>query len=189
MKKNAFSTLLKKIAAFFTSASSNPKMQALKFTLFSLSAGIIQALSFAVFNDLLPLENYELSLFNVITEKAADGEISNVIRNAVFTLNLGNYWVSYLPSLVLSVIWNFTFNRKYTFKPTGHVGRDMLLVAGYYVVFTTATVLLGSWLESIGWHDWIIQGTNMLLNLVTEYLFQKFVVYRDFEKTEPAAKA
>lgn len=184
MKQNGIRTLLKKIAAFFSSAASNPKMQALKFTLFSLSAGIIQALSFAVFNDMLPLENYELALFNVITEKTAEGEVANVIRNAVFTLNLGNYWVSYLPSLVLSVIWNFTFNRKYTFKPTGHVGRDMLLVAGYYVVFTTATVLLGSWLESLGWHDWIIQGTNMLLNLVTEYLFQKYVVYREPKETQ-----
>ena len=131
-------------------------LQAIKFTLFSLSAGIIQVASFALFHDVLGWESW---------------------------------WMSYLPSLALSVIWNFTFNRKYTFKPTGHVGRDMLLVAGYYVVFTTATVLLGSWLESIGWHDWIIQIINMLLNLVTEYLFQKFVVYRDFEKTEPAAKA
>ena len=131
-------------------------LQAIKFALFSLSAGIIQVVSFALFHDVLGWESW---------------------------------WMSYLPSLALSVIWNFTFNRKYTFKPTGHVGRDMLLVAGYYVVFTTATVLLGSWLESIGWHDWIIQIINMLLNLVTEYLFQKFVVYRDFEKTEPAAKA
>ncbi len=123
-------------------------LQALKFTLFSLSAGIIQIASFALFNDVL---------------------------------KVGNYWMAYLPSLVLSVIWNFTFNRKYTFKPTGHVGRDMLLVAGYYAVFTTVTVLLGNWLEDIGWHDWLIEGLNMLLNFVTEFLFQKFVVYREGE--------
>ncbi len=121
-------------------------LQALKFTLFSLSAGIIQVLSFALFNDVL---------------------------------KVGNYWVAYLPSLALSVIWNFTFNRKYTFKPTGHVARDMALVALYYAVFTPATALLGNWLEGLGWHDWLIQVLNMALNLSTEFLFQKFVVYRE----------
>ncbi len=121
-------------------------LQAVKFALFSLSAGIIQVLSFALLNDVL---------------------------------KVGNYWVAYLPSLVLSVLWNFTFNRKYTFKPTGHVGRDMLLVALYYVVFTPATALLGTWLEGLGWHDWLIQLLNMSLNLITEFLFQKYVVYRE----------
>lgn len=120
--------------------------QAIKFTLFSLSAGIIQAGSFALFHDVLGWESW---------------------------------WMSYLPSLALSVIWNFTFNRKYTFKPTGHVVRDMLLVALYYAVFTPASTLLGNWLESMGWHDWMVQLCVMVLNLVTEYLFQKFVVYRD----------
>lgn len=157
-------------------------LQAIKFTLFSLSAGLIQILSFALLNDFLPLENYELSLFHVITEQAAEGDVVNKVSTALFTLNLGNYWVSYLPSLILSVLWNFTFNRKFTFKPTGHVGRDMLLVAGYYVVFTVATVWLGNTLELAGWHDWIIQGINMLLNFVTEFLFQKYVVYRDVKE-------
>ncbi len=123
-------------------------LQALKFTLFSLSAGLIQIISFALLNDVL---------------------------------KVGNYWAAYLPSLILSVLWNFTFNRRYTFKPTGHVGRDMALVALYYLIFTPATTLLGSWLESIGWHDWLIQLINMTLNFVTEFLFQKFVVYREGE--------
>lgn len=121
-------------------------LQAIKFTLFSLSAGLIQILSFALLHDVLGWESY---------------------------------WTSYLPSLVLSVIWNFTFNRKYTFKPTGHVARDMALVALYYLIFTPATTWLGNWLEAIGWHDWLIQLLNMLLNFVTEFLFQKFVVYRE----------
>lgn len=150
-------------------------LQAVKFTLFSLSAGIIQILSFALFNDVLPLENYTLTL----SQATAEGEAA-----LLFSLNLGNYWVSYLPSLVLSVIWNFTFNRNFTFKPTNHVGRDMALVAAYYVVFITATVSLGNWLESIGWHDWIIQAINMILNFTTEFLFQKFVVYRGEEKAQ-----
>ena len=147
-------------------------LQAIKFTLFSLSAGIIQILSFALFNDLLPLENYTLTLANV----AAEGS------PVVFSLNLGHYWVSYLPSLVLSVLWNFTFNRKFTFKPSDHVGLDMALVAVYYVIFIAATVTLGNWLEAMGWHDWLIQLLNMVLNFVTEFLFQKYIVYPE-EKT------
>jgi putative flippase GtrA len=124
-------------------------LQAAKFTLFSISAGIVQAGSFFLLHDVLGLESY---------------------------------WLSHVPSLVLSVLWNFTFNRKYTFKPTGTVKRDMLLVALYYVVFTPATALWGSWLEKLGIHDWIIEIINMLINFVTEFLFQKLVVYP--EKTE-----
>lgn len=87
--------------------------------------------------------------------------------------------MSYLPSLALSVIWNFTFNRKYTFKPTGHIARDMLLVALYYAVFTPASTWLGNWMEGLGVHDWLVQLIVMCSNLVTEFLFQKHVVYRD----------
>jgi len=123
-------------------------LQAIKFTLFSLSAGIIQVASFALFHDVLGWESW---------------------------------WMSYLPSLALSVIWNFTFNRKYTFKPTGHVVRDMLLVILFYAVFTPASTWLGNWLEGLGVHDWLVQLIVMCTNLVTEYLFQKFVVYREGE--------
>ena len=121
-------------------------LQAIKFALFSLSAGIIQIVSFAFFHDVLGWESW---------------------------------WTSYVPSLVLSVLWNFTFNRKYTFKPTGHVARDMTIVAVYYVIFVATTLPLGSYLESIGWHDWLVELLNMLLNFVTEFLVQKFVVYRE----------
>ena len=121
-------------------------LQAIKFTLFSLSAGIIQVASFALFHDVL---------------------------------GWGSGWMSYLPSLALSIIWNFTFNRKYTFKPTGHVVRDMLLVALCYAVFTPASTWLGNWLEGLGVHDWLGQLIVMCSNLVTEYLFQKFVVYKE----------
>lgn len=121
-------------------------LQAIKFTLFSVSAGIVQVLSFALLNEVLGLESY---------------------------------WLSHVPSLILSVLWNFTFNRKYTFKPTGTVKRDMLLVAAYYVVFTPVSALLGTWLEGLGVHDWLIEALNMALNFSTEFLYQKFVVYRE----------
>lgn len=120
--------------------------QAVKFTLFSVSAGIVQAVSFAILHDLLGLESY---------------------------------WLSHVPSLILSVLWNFTFNRKYTFKPTNDIKRDMALVALYYLVFTPASALWGTWLEKLGMHDWLIEIINMLINFVTEFLYQKFVVYRE----------
>ena len=89
-------------------------------------------------------------------------------------------WASYLIALVLSVLWNFTFNRKFTFKSDGNVARAMALVFGYYCVFTPAS----TWLEhllagSLGWNEYLVTGINMALNLVTEFLFQRFVVYRN----------
>lgn len=119
-------------------------LQAIKFTLFSASAGIVQAVSFALLNNVLGLESY---------------------------------WLSHVPSLVLSVLWNFTFNRKYTFKPTGTVKRDMLLVALYYVVFTPASAWWGEKLVALGLHEWLVEILNMAINFATEFLFQKFVVY------------
>lgn len=98
------------------------------------------------------------------------------------------YWASYLIALVLSVLWNFTFNRKYTFKSTENVGRAMLLVALYYCVFTPASAFLEHCLaDNLGWNEYLVTALNMALNLVTEFLFQRFVVYRnslDTVKTE-----
>ncbi len=99
------------------------------------------------------------------------------------------YWVSYLIALVLSVIWNFTFNRKYTFKSTENVARAMLLVAAYYCVFTPASTVLEHYLAgNLGWNEYIVTALNMVLNLVTEFLFQRFVVYRNSLDTNELAK-
>ena len=32
-----------------------------------------------------------------------------------------SYWVCYLIALVLSVLWNFTFNRRFTFKSAASI--------------------------------------------------------------------
>ena len=91
-----------------------------------------------------------------------------------------DYWLSYLISLVLSVVWNFTFNRKFTFKSTGNVGRAMMLVALYYCPFTPLSTLLEHYLaDTLAWNEYIVTFINMLLNMVTEFLFQRFVVYRN----------
>ena len=122
--------------------------QAVKFTLFSISAGIIQIGSFAL-----------LELF------------------------IQDYWIPYLISLVLSILWNFTLNRRYTFKSAANVPVAMAKVFGFYLVFTPLSTYLGDLAEGAGVNDFIILAVTMLANFVLEYLFCKFVVYRGQEDT------
>ncbi len=122
--------------------------QAIKFTLFSVSAGIIQVASFAI-----------LEIF------------------------IKDYWVPYLVSLILSIIWNFTLNRKYTFKSAANVPIAMSKVFAFYLVFTPLSTYLGHVAEGLGVNDFIILIVTMLANFVLEFLFCKFVVYRGMEDT------
>ena len=118
--------------------------RAVKFTLFSASAGIIEFVSFTLLNE--------------------------------FTF--WSYWPCYLIALVLSVLWNFTLNRNFTFRSAGNVPIAMLKVACYYVVFTPVTTILGNWLaETCGWNGLLVTILNMALNLVTEYLYDRFFVF------------
>jgi len=120
-------------------------MRALKFLFFSLSAGLIQILSFTLLNELVKW----------------------------------SYWPSYLISLTLSVLWNFTFNRKFTFKSAANVPIAMLEVFGYYLVFTPLSIFGGDALtKSAGWNEYLVLAITMILNFVTEFLFCKYVVYR-----------
>ena len=122
--------------------------QAVKFTLFSISAGIIQIGSFAL-----------MELF------------------------IQDYWIPYLISLVLSILWNFTLNRRYTFKSAANVPIAMAKVFGFYLVFTPLSTWLGHLAEGCGVNDFLILLVTMLSNFVLEYLFCKFVVYRGQEDT------
>ena len=126
----------------------NQLWQAVKFTLFSISAGIIQIGSFAL-----------LEIF------------------------IKDYWIPYLISLVLSIIWNFTLNRRYTFKSAANVPIAMAKVFGFYLVFTPVSTYLGNMVEGFGVNDFIILIVTMLSNFVLEFLFCKFVVYRGNEDT------
>ncbi len=121
-------------------------LRSLKFTLFSLSAGIVQVISYTLFEELLRLP----------------------------------HWLSYLAALSLSVLWNFTLNRKYTFCSASNVPRAMLQVAGFYLVFAPLStwwtaVLTG---PSVGWHEYLVLALTMATNFVTEYLFERLVVFR-----------
>ena len=118
--------------------------QMVKFTLFSISAGVIQALSFTLFKELLGFP----------------------------------YWLGYGVALVLSVLWNFTFNRRYTFRSVENISKAMMLVFLYYLVFTPLSIWWGDALAKAGWNEYIVLGGTMVINFVTEYLYQRFVVYR-----------
>ena len=88
------------------------------------------------------------------------------------------WWPKYLISLVLSVLWNFTLNRKFTFRAAGNIPIAMLKVALFYAVFTPLSLTLGNFLTgNCGWNDFLVTGLNMALNLITEYFYDRYFVY------------
>ena len=117
---------------------------------------------------------------------------AGVIQSLAFTLLheiLGwPYWPCYLSALVLSVVWNFTLNRKFTFQSAANIPRAMLLVALYYCAFTPLSTLWGTALTNAGWNDYLVLFGTMLVNLTTEFLFWRLVVYRDTINTNERAK-
>ncbi len=119
-------------------------LRAVKFTLFSASAGLIEMGAFALLKEATPW----------------------------------SYWPCYVIALVLSVLWNFTLNREFTFHSTANVPLAMLKVAVYYALFTPLSTIGGNWLaEDVGWNGYLVTILNMLLNFVTEFLYQRFFVF------------
>jgi putative flippase GtrA len=123
---------------------SENKVHMIKFFFFSLSAGLIQAISFTIIFELFKI-----------------------------------YWIAYLIALVLSVLWNFTLNRKFTFKSAANVPVAMTKVAIYYAIFTPLSTWWGDALTSIDWNEYLVLFLTMVTNLVTEFIFTKYVVYRN----------
>ncbi len=130
-------------------------LRMVKFTLFSISAGLIELVSFTALNE----------------------------------LTHWSYWPCYLIALVLSVLWNFTLNRKFTFQSAGNVPVAMAKVAVFYAVFTPASTLLGNFLaEDLLWNEYLVTVLNMLLNFVLEYLYDRFFVFGASIDTNQKAK-
>ena len=130
-------------------------LRALKFTLFSASAGLIEAGSIFLLESFTPLPS----------------------------------WACYLIGLVLSVLWNFTLNRTFTFQSAANVPVAKLKVACYYAVFTPLSTWAVKYLtETAGWSPVFADGLNMLCNLVTEFLYQRFFVFGKSIDTAPVSK-
>ena len=120
---------------------------------------------------------------------------AGVIEFGVFTLldnvTQWSYWACYLTALILSVLWNFTLNREFTFRSANNIPAAMLKVAAYYAVFTPATTILGNYLtENCGWNGYVVTIMNILLNFITEYVYDRFVVFgKTIDTNSRAAKA
>ena len=100
-----------------------------------------------------------------------------------------SYWPCYLIALTLSVLWNFTLNRRYTFQSANNVPVAMLKVLVFYCVFTPLSTLLGNFLaEDLLWNEYVVTILNMLLNFVLEFLYDRFYVFRDSIDTNDVAK-
>ena len=131
-------------------------MRSIKFVLFSISAGIVQIVSFTILNELVGIKQE---------------------------------WISYLIALTLSVLWNFTFNRRYTFQSASNVPKAMALVALFYLVFAPASTYLEKFLtDGQGWNEYLVTLINMVLNLSLEFPYQRFVVFRNSIDTNDRAK-
>lgn len=89
-----------------------------------------------------------------------------------------SYWPAYLIALILSVAYNFTVNRRYTFKSAANIPRAMAKVGGFYLVFTPLSTWLGDLASQAGFNSYLILGVTMLMNFVLEFLFWRFVVFR-----------
>ena len=125
------------------------------------------------------------SLWQVVkfTLFSASAGLIQVSVFAILEIFIKDYWIPYLISLVLSILWNFTLNRKYTFKSAANVPVAMAKVFGFYLIFTPVSTWLGNLAESKGANDFLILAVTMISNFVLEFLFCKFVVYRGKENT------
>ena len=127
--------------------------QAVKFALFSSSAGLIELGSFTLLNELTPLP----------------------------------YWPCYLIALILSVLWNFTLNRQFTFKSASNVPIAMMKIAAYYMVFTPLSTWGGQMVSNLGVNEYIILAVTMVTNLLTEFCVYRFWVFRKTMNTNKLA--
>ena len=141
-------------------------LQAIKFACFSASAGIIQIVSFTLLNELLPTT-----------------DSTNAIAQWFFNSEYGG---SYLVALTLSVLWNFTFNRKFTFKSAANIPVAMLKIFAFYCVFTPVSTILGEMVAqrfTASYVEYIILAVTMATNMVSEFLYCRFFVYKNSMNT------
>lgn len=164
-KKAAFAALdefQRQELADLRAAKTKVWKQALKYAICTASAGLIEFLTFTLFKETLPID---------------DSITVNFITQGTLL-----YFVSTAISLTLSILWNFTINRKFTFKSAGNVPRAMFLAFLFYVPFFPFKLWANSYLPGVialgAASPYIVEVCTMLLNGVLEFCWQKFFIYR-----------
>ena len=134
---------------------------------------------------------------NIMTDNNRKKELIRSIKFFFFSVSAGviqmgsfallnellhlDYWFSYLISLVLSVVWNFTLNRKFTFKSAANVPIAMAKVALFYLIFTPLstwwTAVLTEASYGIMWNEYVVVLLTMVVNFITEYIYDRFFVF------------
>lgn len=100
-----------------------------------------------------------------------------------------SYWPCYLIALVLSVLWNFTLNRRYTFQSANNVPVAMAKVFVFYCIFTPVSTIVGNFLaENLMWNEYLVTLINMIANFTLEFLYDRFFVFRNSLDTNDLAK-
>lgn len=135
-------------------------IQFFKFTGLSISAGAIQIAAFTLLNELVDWTS-------VFPGMSSWPELFRI-----------DYGPNYIIALILSFTYNYTLNRRFTFKSATNLPIAMLKVAGYYAVFTPLSAWWGVALVAIGWNEYVVLVGTMLINFVTEFSFARFVVFR-----------
>lgn len=134
-------------------------LQVVKFAIFSCGAGIIQTVVYTLCTELIFKNSDSLE------------------------------WLSYTIALVCSVLFNFTLNRKYTFKSASNVPKAMLLVGLFYCAFAPYSIWLTNYLNvNQGWNEYLVLFIVMIQNLTFEFLWDRFVVFRKSINTQPQSK-
>jgi putative flippase GtrA len=141
------------------SQNSNLKKEVLrgiKFGLFSVSAGIIEIISFSVLNE----------------------------------LTKWRYWPCYVVALIISILWNFTLNRRYTFYSANNITIAMIKILGFYLVFLPVSTFIGNYLaDTLLWNEYVVTLLNMSANFILEFLYDRFFVFRKSIDTNQLAKS
>ena len=132
-------------------------------------------------------QGWQMLKFTLFSASAGIIQIlSFTLLNEVFHLR---YWLGYGIALVLSVLWNFTFNRRYTFRSDENISKAMSLVFLYYIVFTPLSTWWGEALTRAGWNEYIVLFGTMVINLVTEFSVYRFIVFRNHMYTNKEGQA
>lgn len=131
-------------------------LRGIKFGLFSVSAGIIEIISFSVLNE----------------------------------LTKWRYWPCYVVALIISIIWNFTLNRRYTFYSANNITIAMLKILAFYLVFIPVSTVIGNYLaDTLLWNEYVVTLLNMSANFLLEFLYDRFFVFRKSIDTNQLAKS